>query len=135
VTIVIDASVALAWCFPEETTADSDRLLDIVAQDGAVAPAHWRLEVANILVLALAKGRIAQDRADASLRLLGGLQIAIDPETGDRAWTESWSLAQKHKLTIYDAAYLELAQRAGARLATFDGELRAAAKKSGVPLA
>ncbi len=131
-SLVVDASVTLAWIMEDEATEHAVAVFDRVAQAGAIVPGHWRLEVANALLMAERRGRASrQDRLD-SLRDLAVLPIEADAETWGRAWSDTSFLAETHKLTTYDAAYLELALRRGLPLATLDAELRAAATAAGV---
>ena len=132
---VLDASVALGWILEGEVRADEARsLLDQVVREGAVVPMLWRLEVGNVLLAAERRGRLRQTRVDAVVAQLGLLPIARDEQTDDRAWSETRHIARRHALTLYDAAYLELALRRGLPLATFDGKLAAAAVADGVSL-
>jgi predicted nucleic acid-binding protein len=127
--LVLDASVSLAWMLPGEVDAErAKQLIDMVADQGAIVPSHWRLEVANALLMAERRGRLTSDRVTALLNQLAALPISIDPETAARAWDASPALVRKHRLSLYDAAYLELALRKGLPLATFDGALLRAAK-------
>lgn len=131
-TLVVDASVTLGWLFADERTPAVDALLDRVAEDGAVVPGLWALEVANALQTALRRGRIDAGFRDQALALLSRLCIAVDGETASRAWGDTQSLADRFGLTLYDAAYLELAMRKGLPLATTDQQLRDAAVGAGV---
>jgi predicted nucleic acid-binding protein len=126
VSLVLDSSVTLAWIYSEETTESVRRLFEAVAEEGAFVPALWRLEIANSLTVAVRRGRIDADFRRASLADLALLDIATDQYTDFHAWGETLSLADRFKLTIYDAAYLELAVRRSLPLATLDDELRAA---------
>jgi predicted nucleic acid-binding protein len=132
VSLVLDASLALAWYFQDQTTSATDTILDRVAETGAVVPALWRLEIANGLQVAVRRGRISVAYRDASLAELTQMQIDTDSETDVHAWSATLRLAEKHELTLYDAAYLELAQRRRLPLATLDRELRRAADKLSV---
>jgi predicted nucleic acid-binding protein len=132
VSLVLDASLALAWYFQDEATPATDIVLDRVAQNGAVVPALWRLELANGLQSAVRRGRITAAYRDDSLADLGQMRIETDAETDVHAWSATLRLAEKHELTLYDAAYLELAQRRRLPLATLDLELRRAADNLGV---
>jgi len=133
---VLDASVALAWMLPDEANAaEARRLIDAVVEDGAVVPAHWRLEVGNGLLMAERRGRVRVGTANALLGRLAALPIALDPETAARTWDAAPPLVRRHGLSLYDAAYLELAVRKGFALATFDAALRRAAEAERVPLA
>lgn len=132
---VLDSSVALAWVLPGERTQAVEGLLDAVAADGALAPGLWPLEVANVLLQAERARRLAPGERGRALAALGTLPIAIDAETPARAWGETVALAEAHGLTCYDAAYLEVAARAGLPLATLDRRLARAAAERGVALA
>jgi predicted nucleic acid-binding protein len=134
VSLVIDSSMTLAWYFEDEKTAASIAVLNHVAEQGAVVPALWHLEVLNGLQVAVRRGRITAGYRDASLDDLRALVIAIDPETTRQAWVATLSLCERFGLTAYDAAYLELAVRCRLPLATLDGELVRAAKAENVPL-
>lgn len=133
-SLVIDSSITLAWFFQDERTDAADTVLRLVTESGAVAPSLWRLEVANALQMAVKRNRINTAFRDASLADLRALAIRIDGETDDHAWTTTLHLAERYRLTLYDAAYLELAQRQGLSLATLDLELRAAGNALGITL-
>ena len=131
---VLDASVALAWCFADEATPATDVLLDRLADEDAVAPALCGLEVANALTMAERRGRLSVAGLTRSVSLLQRLAVAIDPEGSDRAFREVLDLARSERLIVYDAAYLELALRLGLPLASKDAKLRKAATGLGVAL-
>lgn len=134
-SVVIDASVALAWCFEDEASAETDGIAERVRDHGALVPSLWHLEVANVLLQSEKRGRITPADAVSRLELIGSLPIATDPETPNRAWREIVTLARSYKLTTYDAAYLELAARRGLPLASRAADLVAAARSMGVMLA
>ena len=131
-SVVIDASVALTWCFEDEATAQTDLILDRVRTDGAVVPALWHLELANVLLQAEKRGRIAMGDVATRLELIAELPIATDHEAAARAWREVIALARTERLTAYDAAYLELAVRRGLPLSSLDEALIDAARRIGV---
>jgi predicted nucleic acid-binding protein len=133
--IVIDASVALAWFFPDEESHDADRILDIVERDGAIVPAIWALEVINGLLAAERRGRISRSEATRALELASRLELSTVPTDIEEAMGDVYALAREHGLSAYDAAYLQLAMREGLALATLDGRLRTAANEAGVALA
>jgi predicted nucleic acid-binding protein len=124
----------MAWLYAEETTAAVRKVFELVEDAGAWVPSLWRLEVANVLELAVRRGRSDSVFRDAALDDLAEFPIAIDAETDQRAWTATLSLAIDRKLTVYDAAYLELAKRRRLPLATLDNDLRRAATAEGVHL-
>jgi predicted nucleic acid-binding protein len=127
VSFVLDASLALAWYFEDEATPPTDELLDRLASTGAVVPALWRLEVGNALQMAIRRKRIDAVFRDTALEELAAMPITVDLETDAHAWTTTLRLADRFALTLYDATYLELAQRRGLPLASLDKELCAAA--------
>lgn len=129
---VLDASIALAWCFADDATPATDALLDRLADEEAVAPALWRIEVANALAMAERRGRLSVAGLTRSVGLLQRLAVAIDLEGSERAFRELLDLARTERLTVYDAAYLELALRLGLPLASKDARLRTAAAGLGL---
>lgn len=129
---MIDASVTLAWCFEDEASPETDAIADRVRLEGALVPGLFQLEICNILLQAERKGRLSASDVAIRLALLGELPIATDPETAGRAWRDVMALARSHALTSYDAAYLELALRKGAGLATRYKALAGAARGLGV---
>jgi predicted nucleic acid-binding protein len=134
---VFDASIVMAWCFDDERTDATEALLERLDRDLGTVPQLWHLEVANVLSNAMRKrpkARITESGRTQFLEMLAGAPIRVDTQTQQHAWATTLSLADKHKLSVYDAAYLELAMRLGVPLATLDADLRAAAKICGVPL-
>ena len=134
-SLAIDASITLAWYFDDERTAATDAILDRVIGEGGVVPPLWRYEVANGLQMAVRRRRIDAAYRDASLAELRLLPISLDRGADDLLWTAVISLADRFRVTVYDAAYLELAHRLGLPLATTDRQLRAAARTFAVTLA
>jgi predicted nucleic acid-binding protein len=130
--LVIDASVALAWCFKDEATPATDALVPMVRRDGATVPVHWLLEVTNALLVAERRGRIMRNDVATHLRTIAALGVQVDLETDRHVGHDILALARADGLSIYDAAYLELAQRMAVPLATLDKDLAKAARKSGV---
>jgi predicted nucleic acid-binding protein len=124
---VLDCSIAAAWLFADEARPETDNLLDILAEHGALVPNLWHLEVANVLIQAERRGQIS-----TRLELLANLPIITDTETSPRAFREILTLARSQTLTTYDASYLELAIRRGIPLATQDKALVRAANAAQV---
>jgi predicted nucleic acid-binding protein len=131
VSLVLDASTTVDWLDNPDGPAASS-LFDRVISAGAWVPSLWRLEVANALHGAVVRGRREVSFVAMSLADLETLPIAVDSETDARAWKDTLELARRHKLTLYDAAYLELALRRGLPLASLDGDLRGAAVRENV---
>ena len=130
--LVLDASVALGWCFKNEATEAADRVLARLAAEAAYVPAIWHLEIANVLVLSQRRRRITPARSAEFIALLETLAIVVDEETPSRAFGRVLDLAREERLTAYDAAYLELAMRLGLPLASKDSDLCDAAERVGV---
>ncbi len=131
---VLDSSVTMAWFFDDEAAASTDELLDALNDRGhATVASHWALEVCNTLVMGERRKRNSAGESAHFLGILNSLPIEVDGETASTAPVSTIALARAHTLTLYDAAYLELAMRRGLPLATLDKDLRAAAKKAGVP--
>ena len=131
---VIDASVALAWCFDDEATATTRALLDRFADDSAEVPCLWHLEVANALAVGERNRRITPARTSEFIALIATLPIIVDEQTPRLALTTVLDLARSERLSAYDASYLELAMRRGLPLATKDDALAKAARRMGVTL-
>ena len=132
---VLDASVTLAWCFEDEASEWTDLLLArLKAGDQATVPAHWPVEVVNALLVAIRRGRIPREKGTRFFEDLCALPIPVDPKSTESAFDRVFPLAEQHGLTIYDAAYLELATREGIPLATLDSDLQRGARAAGVVL-
>jgi predicted nucleic acid-binding protein len=131
---VLDTSVSVSWFFEDEGGDYAADVLESLNTREAVVPALWQLEVANVLVVAERRKRCSEAEAVRFIELLENLPITIDEDTAHRALHATYQLAREYGLTSYDAAYLELAMRLGAPLATMDRQLADAAKKAGVRL-
>jgi predicted nucleic acid-binding protein len=133
--LVVDASITVAWCFDDEATPYTEELLNWCSAGVNVHVASiWPLEVTNVLLTAGRKGRITEREIEEFIELLSRFSIQIDPVSMRRSAVEVRKLAQKHNLTSYDAAYLELAARKGLPLASLDTDLKKAAAALGVRL-
>ena len=133
-SLVLDSSVALASVINLETTPAVLRAMDLVIANCAWVPSLWRIEVANVLEMGVRRNRFDASFRSKALADLSMLPISLDAETDRQAWGATLQLAARHRLTLYDAAYLELALRRAIPLATLDVELRAAASAEGVKL-
>lgn len=134
-TIAIDASLTLAWLFEDEQTDTILAVIDLVSKEGATAPMIWRYEVANGLQMAIKRKRIDLNYRAVCFEKLRSLPITIDIDGCDEIWLATVALSDLYQLTVYDAAYLELAQRIRVPLATLDDALQRACKASAVQLA
>ncbi len=128
---VLDASVAACWAFDDEDHPVATQALERLRTDPALAPSLWWFELRNTLVVNERRGRLTTADTTAFLRAVGRLPVTLDPAPGDAAVL---ALARTHRLTVYDAAYLELAQRESLPLATLDAALARAAQAEGVAL-
>jgi predicted nucleic acid-binding protein len=133
-SLVLDSSITVAWLYREEATKAVDEIFENLIETSAWVPALWHLEVANVLQIGIRRQRHAADFRDRMLSDLSDFSIRVDPETHRQVWGPTARLAELHRLTLYDAAYLELALRRGLPLATLDEDLRTAAEAEGVPL-
>ena len=132
-TFVVDASVAAAWLLPDEPSSDADRVLDLIAVDGALVPSLIWYELRNILVMATRRRRLPSGEAAPALLRLRRLPIeTVDMTLSDDAGIVG--LAESHGLTAYDATYLALAMRTRVPLATADRALARAAEQEGTAL-
>jgi predicted nucleic acid-binding protein len=132
VILVLDASLTLSWYFEDERTPSANAVLNDVVASGAVVPSLWRAEVANGLQIAIRRKRIDAIFRSRALQHLLLLPITVDRETDTYVWSSTLALADRFDLTVYDAAYLELAERRGLPLASLDKELNNAARALGV---
>ncbi|MCY3793127.1 MAG: type II toxin-antitoxin system VapC family toxin [Gammaproteobacteria bacterium] len=128
-SFVLDASVTACWCFPDEQAAAADAAMRRLLGEEAMVPSVWSLEVRNILVVNERRGRIEPEDSDAFLRELLLLPIRIRPDQDESALL---TLARKHQLTAYDAAYLDLAVRSSVPVATLDRSLARAVRAEGL---
>lgn len=129
---VLDCSITMAWHFESEASPGSDGVLARMEREAALVPAHWFLEVTNVLALAEKHHRTTPAKSAAFLARLAELDIEADHDAAARAFSHLLPLCRDHGLTSYDAAYLDLALRRRLALATRDAPLRKAAKKLGV---
>lgn len=128
---VLDASVTLAWCFDDETTVETEAVLRRLLLEGALAPAHWSLEVGNGLRFGERRGRLDGDKLAAAESLLSDLLVDVVP-VDIPMMLRTVAVARRHDLTVYDAAYLDLAATRGLGLATIDRQLIVACRKERV---
>jgi predicted nucleic acid-binding protein len=124
--------MTLAWYFDDEATVETDSVLAAVARHGAVVPPLWRIEVANGFQSAIRRRRINRGYRDDSLADLRLLPIETDGDCDARVWSSALPLADRFGLSVYDACYLELAQRRDLPLATLDARMRSAGAAVGL---
>jgi predicted nucleic acid-binding protein len=128
---VLDASVVASWCFPDESHSNAEAAFRRIADGAAAAPALLWFEVRNVLLMGERRGRLSEAQTSRFLKYLGELPIEVDREPEE---TQVLSLARTYRLSVYDAVYLELAQRKALPLATLDRALIDAARSEQVPL-
>ena len=128
---VLDASVAGPWVLADEPSEAATRIAHRLLTENALVPTLWWYEVRNLLVVCERRGRLNRSDSDLFLSRLTNYPIEIDAEVN---WDDVMRLARKHRLTVYDASYLELAIRSRALLASLDDALQRAAEDEGVAL-
>ena len=126
---VLDCSVTLAWCLPDENDTYTDQVLDLLIEQQAIVPALWHLEVMNVLLIAERKKRLTAEHTRRILETLRPLNISTYRQQPHIETVELMQFAQQHQLTSYDAAYLHLAHRENLPLATLDKQMRSAAQQ------
>lgn len=130
--IVLDSSMALSWLFADEGDEGSDAVLDRLAEEEAIVPSLWPLEVANALLVGERQGRVARSDSVGFIELLDALPITSDLQTFERPFRDILPLSREEGLSLYDGAYLELALRLQVPLATKDVRLAKAADRLGL---
>jgi predicted nucleic acid-binding protein len=130
--MVVDASTALGWCFPDESSAYADAVLVALEGKTVLVPSIWPIEIANAVLVGERMKRLRPPEIQRFIALLEGLPLAQDSQTVGEHIGNVLPLAREYGLSAYDAAYLELAIRYEAPLATLDGKLQKAAQRSGV---
>lgn len=132
---IADASVAVGWVHPAQATTQTAAMLDAIAEGATLeVPALWPLEVVNALAVLVRRRKLTERERQTGLGWLRGLRLRVDHDMASLAFSRLSELATTHQLSVYDATYLELAQRRKLMLGCKDGPLRAAAKQSGVSL-
>ena len=131
---VLDASIVLTWCFPDERAQRAEEISERIAMgERVVVPAFWRHEVLNALLVGERRKRLTAELTKAFIIDLDRLPVDVDDRaTASVVFDTTQSLCRKHGLTAYDAAYLEIAMRELCALATVDEQLRRAAVAAGV---
>jgi predicted nucleic acid-binding protein len=132
--VVVDASVALAWCFPDEASEYAEGVLVALEGRSILAPAVWGLEIANAVLVGERSKRLGQPEIRRFTTLLENLPLVQDVRSTGECVNNILPIAREYGLSAYDAAYLELAVRQGAPLATLDRKLQTAARKAGVAI-
>ncbi len=132
---VVDASVVLTWCFPDENASLAQHVAGMFKRgDTAVAPSFWPHEVLNALLVGEKRKRISGELVRSFLDDLAALPIVLEPLPAKVVFDRIQLLGREHVLTAYDAAYLDLALSNGLPLATLDEDLARASKKARVRL-
>ena len=132
--IVIDASVALAWCFPDEASDYADSVLLALENQTVIVPAIWAAEITNALLVGERRKRIRQPEVRRFVDLVRGLTVVEDGQPFADTVSNVLPLAREHDLSAYDAAYLDVAIRHEIPLATLDGPLQRACTEAGIEI-
>ncbi len=130
-SIVVDASIVLAFHFEDESSVTADRVFEMLLSHEALVPVHWHAEVANGFAIAVRRNRMTREFRTGALNRLGGLRFVVDETSRSALWSDTIEICDRHALTAYDAAYLELALRKHLPLATLDKSLASAAVAEG----
>ncbi len=133
-TVVLDASATGPLFLNDETSDALPGLARALSDGGVLVPAHWLLEVGNLIRLARIRDRLDEIGERDAMSVVQAMTIEAEPTSAVVLFGDLWELAVKHKLTIYDASYLELALRTGSPLATNDKALMRAAMAERVEL-
>ncbi len=133
-TLVVDASVAIGWVLRDEDPAYAQAVLEQVLVDGALVPAIWPFEIANVLLSAVKRKRLTADEIPKAMSLIESLPIEIEPATNAPMVRRLFEVGRDFSLTAYDAAYLDLSFRSGLALATADSGLVRSASAAGATL-
>lgn len=128
---VLDASIVACWAFRDEDHPVADLALTRISADEALVPSLWWFEVRNILVVNERRKRLTESDTANFLKQISQLEIKTDRIPDEATILR---LSRMRRLTVYDASYLELAQREGVALATLDTHLARAARAEGVAL-
>ncbi len=126
---VIDASAFAPFIIPDEKQDLIPGMVELLAESGAIAPQHWPMEITNLTLMCLRRDRISAQDVPYILGNARNANVVIDDSTADLCWSRIFDLSLRHRLTIYDAAYLELAIRRDLPLATADKALAKAARE------
>ena len=121
----------MSWFFPDEDHPDARAAFARAQLETIIVPPHWWYEVRNAMVIGERRRRFSADQTTYLLTQLASMPVSEAQRPDER---DTLDLARRHRLTFYDAAYLELAQREGLALATLDDDLAGAARAEGVPL-
>jgi predicted nucleic acid-binding protein len=132
--LVLDASVATAWIFPDEVSAYSERVLDDLRTSGAVVPDVWPFQIANVLLVAERRGRLTELQTARALADIEQFQIRVAGSSSIRTVSSLLALGRQERMSAYDASYLDLAIRERLPFATLDERLRTAARSLGLTL-
>ncbi len=130
---VLDASVTLAWCFPDETDPYALQVLNLLTTHEVLVPAIWTLEIANALVVGERRNRITRSESERFIALMHASPITVDGSAMQSISDGILSIAREQQVSAYDAAYLEVAMREGLPLASIDGRVRTAMTALGIP--
>jgi predicted nucleic acid-binding protein len=133
---VLDASVVLTWCFPDENATAAQHVAGMFKQgDTAVVPSFWPHEVLNALLVGEKRRRISKQLVRAFLDDLAALPIVLEQFPARVVFDRIQRLSREYGLTAYDAAYLDIALDSGLPIATLDQDLASACKRSGAQIA
>ncbi|MCY2965016.1 MAG: type II toxin-antitoxin system VapC family toxin [Planctomycetota bacterium] len=112
-TLIVDCSMAMAWCFADERTSVSDQVQDRMVAETILVPAHWFLEVSNVLAMAEKRGRISAADSSNFVQLLAEFSIEIDDGAAGRAFNDILPLCRSQRLASLDQDLMRAARQLG----------------------
>jgi len=124
----------MAWCFRDEATPQTDAVRDRVNRVGAVVPGHWPAEIENAARMGERRRRATSEEIAAFVQFIRAQLIEVDQPQLETTFGDRLPLSRQYSLSVYDAAYVELANRRGLPLATLDANMRRAAQLMGIDL-
>jgi predicted nucleic acid-binding protein len=131
---VVDASMVMAWHFPNEATLATEAVFALSDTETLVVPRHWFSEVSNVLLVGERRKRTSAAQTGSFVQRLSSCLLDVDELEDDAIFSRIMPLARAHGLTVYDTFYLELAGRRGLALATLDHDLAKAARSVGIEI-
>ena len=130
---ILDCSVYMSWCFNEETIKASSKILNSITKKGIIVPSLWVYEVTNTLTVSVRRKKLTVADAHDLINNIQLLPIEFDKPTIENM-SNIFNIANEHKLSAYDAAYIELALRTNTQIASFDKEVIKVSGKLGIKI-
>ena len=108
---VLDASIVLTWCFPDEEAQKAEEISERIALgDRPIVTSFWRHEVVNALLMGERRKRLTSELTRVFIQDLERLPVEVDTPDSVTVFHVTQGLCRKHGLTAYDAAYYLIAE-------------------------